>query len=146
MTSFNGFHLFFLIAAFTAGACRLSGTVPEAPRSNANASKQTSVPSPSVATLPRRASGSNDEITDDDTDVYDDEEPRTSDDEGGTTEDRKAADPKTFGRYDCTRDCSGHQAGYDWAERKGITDPDDCGGRSRSFIEGCRAYARENGW
>ena len=43
----------------------------------------------------------------------------------------------------CTDDCSGHQAGYEWAERKGIADPEDCGGRSWSFIEGCRAYAKE---
>lgn len=36
---------------------------------------------------------------------------------------------------------SGHQAGREWAERKGITDPDDCGGNSTSFIEGCQEYA-----
>jgi hypothetical protein len=51
---------------------------------------------------------------------------------------------KTFKSYECTEDCSGHQAGYDWAEKKGITDSDDCGGNSQSFIEGCRAYAEEN--
>jgi hypothetical protein len=45
----------------------------------------------------------------------------------------------------CTDDCSGHRAGYAWAESYGITDPDDCGGNSQSFIEGCRAYAEENG-
>lgn len=48
-----------------------------------------------------------------------------------------------FGGYPCTQDCSGHDAGYEWAERRGITDPDDCGGRSQSFIEGCQAYAEE---
>ena len=42
--------------------------------------------------------------------------------------------------YGCTQDCSGHEAGYDWAEQHDITDPDDCGGDSDSFIEGCRAY------
>jgi hypothetical protein len=26
----------------------------------------------------------------------------------------------------------------------GITDPDDCGGNSQSFVEGCQAYAEEN--
>lgn len=41
----------------------------------------------------------------------------------------------------CTQDCGGHEAGYAWAERKGITDPGQCGGNSWSFIEGCRAYA-----
>jgi len=53
---------------------------------------------------------------------------------------------QTFHGYDCTEDCSGHEAGYDWAEEKGITDPDDCGGNSNSFIEGCRAYAEENSY
>lgn len=48
-----------------------------------------------------------------------------------------------FGGDECTEDCSGHQAGYDWAEEKGITDPEDCGGKSDSFIEGCETYAEE---
>lgn len=48
-----------------------------------------------------------------------------------------------FGGYPCTIDCSGHEAGYAWAEQKGIDDPDNCGGRSQSFIEGCMAYAEE---
>lgn len=43
----------------------------------------------------------------------------------------------------CTQDCGGHEAGYAWAERNGITDPGQCGGSSWSFIEGCRAYADE---
>jgi len=50
-----------------------------------------------------------------------------------------------FHGYDCTQDCSGHQAGYDWAERKGVDDASDCGGNSQSFIEGCEAYANEQG-
>ena len=50
---------------------------------------------------------------------------------------------QTFHDYPCTVDCSGHEAGYDWAERKGIEDPDDCGGNSNSFIEGCQAWAEE---
>ena len=41
----------------------------------------------------------------------------------------------------CTQDCGGHEAGYAWGEEKGITDPDRCGGKSWSFIEGCKAYA-----
>jgi hypothetical protein len=40
----------------------------------------------------------------------------------------------------CTGDCSGHTAGFKWAEQKGIDDIDDCGGNSNSFIEGCEAY------
>lgn len=46
--------------------------------------------------------------------------------------------------YGCTEDCSGHDAGYKWAEERGITDPDDCGGKSWSFEEGCQAYANEH--
>lgn len=52
--------------------------------------------------------------------------------------------PTTFGKYTCTNDCSGHEAGYEWAEENDIDDPDDCGGNSQSFIEGCREYAEEN--
>ena len=51
--------------------------------------------------------------------------------------------PFTFKGYECTANCEGHEAGYEWAEEKGIDDPDDCGGNSESFIEGCRAYAEE---
>ncbi|WP_194744837.1 hypothetical protein [Thermaurantiacus tibetensis] len=47
----------------------------------------------------------------------------------------------SFMGYGCTVDCSGHEAGYQWASRMGISDPDDCSGNSWSFIEGCRAYA-----
>lgn len=47
---------------------------------------------------------------------------------------------RTFGSYNCTDDCSGHAAGYNWAASKGIYDPEDCGGNSLSFIEGCLEY------
>ncbi len=47
----------------------------------------------------------------------------------------------TFKGYSCTTDCSGHAAGYNWAEKNGINNPYDCGGQSKSFIEGCEAYA-----
>jgi hypothetical protein len=50
-----------------------------------------------------------------------------------------------FHGYECTDDCSGHEAGYEWAEENGIEDPGDCGGNSQSFIEGCMAWAEENG-
>lgn len=50
-----------------------------------------------------------------------------------------------YGGYGCTQDCSGHDAGYNWAEENGITDESDCGGKSWSFIEGCRAYAEDQG-
>lgn len=51
---------------------------------------------------------------------------------------------QTFGGYDCTEDCSGHEAGYEWAEENGLEDVDDCGGNSDSFIEGCYSYVEEN--
>lgn len=37
---------------------------------------------------------------------------------------------------------SGHYAGFEWAERKGV---DGCGGNSQSFIEGCEEYLRQTG-
>lgn len=49
----------------------------------------------------------------------------------------------TRDNWSCTNDCSGHEAGYEWAEESGIDDPYNCGGNSQSFIEGCEAYANE---
>lgn len=43
----------------------------------------------------------------------------------------------------CTKDCSGHRAGYDWAQTKGITEKIGCRGRSKSFVEGCLIYVTE---
>jgi hypothetical protein len=55
-----------------------------------------------------------------------------------------AAEPqRTFHGYRCTGNCSGHQAGYEWGRKRGISNPSSCTGNSRSFIEGCRAYAEE---
>jgi len=51
---------------------------------------------------------------------------------------------KTFHGYDCSDDCSGHEAGYEWAEENEITDEDNCDGKSDSFIEGCKIFVREN--
>lgn len=47
----------------------------------------------------------------------------------------------TFKGYRCTKDCSGHIAGYRWAHKHGVTSRSQCGGNSQSFIEGCWAYA-----
>ena len=67
-----------------------------------------------------------------------------ADDDEEEDNDESANDaPYTFHGYPCTIDCSGHEAGYRWAEEHGIDDPEDCGGNSESFIEGCRAYAEE---
>lgn len=49
--------------------------------------------------------------------------------------------PKTFHGYSCTSDCSGHEAGYDWAKNHDICDPKYDKGNSNSFNEGVRAYA-----
>lgn len=40
-----------------------------------------------------------------------------------------------------TSACTGHEAGWRWAEERGVADPNACGGRSPSFAEGCRARA-----
>jgi hypothetical protein len=41
----------------------------------------------------------------------------------------------------CTEDCSGHNAGFEWAQEQGVTDRSECSGDSQSFVEGCEAYA-----
>ena len=53
------------------------------------------------------------------------------------------AQERTFGGYDCTKDCSGHKAGYDWAAEHNIISERDCDGDSQSFIEGCQAYVED---
>ncbi len=50
---------------------------------------------------------------------------------------------RSFGSYDCTEDCSGHEAGYEWAEDNDIDDEDDCYGNSQSFVEGCWQYVED---
>jgi hypothetical protein len=47
------------------------------------------------------------------------------------------------GKAGCTKDCSGHNAGFAYAQRNGITDPTVCNGKSDSFVEGCQAYGEE---
>lgn len=49
-----------------------------------------------------------------------------------------------FHGFPCTVDCSGHAAGYNWAEENNVNDTSGCGGNSQSFIEGCEAYATEH--
>jgi hypothetical protein len=53
---------------------------------------------------------------------------------------REEVEKKQVG-FNCTDDCSGHEAGYEWAEANNVKHPDDCSGKSESFIEGCEAYA-----
>jgi hypothetical protein len=48
---------------------------------------------------------------------------------------------RTYAGFNCTVDCSGHEAGYRWAEQNSIDDEDYCpDGDSESFHEGCIAY------
>ncbi len=55
------------------------------------------------------------------------------------------AQNRTFGDFDCTDDCSGHAAGYNWAEKHSIDDEPDCpDGNSQSFHEGCIAYGHRD--
>jgi hypothetical protein len=53
------------------------------------------------------------------------------------------ASAATFKGYQCTQDCSGHKAGYEWAMKKRITDKSNCTGNSQSFREGCYAWVDE---
>ena len=55
-----------------------------------------------------------------------------------------AATAATFDGYQCKGDCSGHQAGYDWAEQNGIDDESSCSTPSASFNQGCESYVEEN--
>lgn len=51
---------------------------------------------------------------------------------------------RSFKDYPCTVDCSGHEAGFEWAEDNSIEDASDCNGNSNSFNEGCNAWVEEN--
>ena len=64
-------------------------------------------------------------------------------DEYDARRDANADQHGSFAGKGCTQDCSGHEAGYAWASQHGITDPDQCGGNSWSFVEGCKSYAEE---
>ncbi|WP_257388640.1 hypothetical protein [Tahibacter caeni] len=50
---------------------------------------------------------------------------------------------RSFKGYVCSDDCQGHEAGYEWARDKGISDPADCTSESDSFNEGCEAAVIE---
>ena len=48
-----------------------------------------------------------------------------------------------FRGYPCTKDCSGHAAGYRWSDDRDITDPNLCPYSNNSFWEGCLAHTDE---
>lgn len=56
---------------------------------------------------------------------------------------------REFGGYECTLDCSGHKAGYEWAEARGVTSAATCETILRrwpnriSFYEGCLVYVED---
>lgn len=56
---------------------------------------------------------------------------------------QRAYERTHFGGYACKSDCSGHRAGYAWAEDNEIEDDRDCEGNSRSFIQGCFVWVEE---
>lgn len=58
----------------------------------------------------------------------------------------KGADAREFGGYECTDDCSGHAAGYRWAEKHHVTNENACplNGNATSFYEGCLAYVEDS--
>jgi hypothetical protein len=53
---------------------------------------------------------------------------------------------REFGGYYCSDDCSGHAAGYRWAEAHRITDESSCPlrGGAFSFYEGCLVYVEDS--
>jgi hypothetical protein len=55
------------------------------------------------------------------------------------------AQAREFGGYDCTDDCSGHAAGYRWAEAHNVSSESDCPlrGNAMSFYEGCLVYVED---
>lgn len=54
------------------------------------------------------------------------------------------ANAATFDGNTCLGDCSGHQAGYNWAEQNDIDDESSCSTPSASFNQGCESYVEEN--
>lgn len=56
------------------------------------------------------------------------------------------ADAREFGGHECTDDCSGHAAGYRWAEARNITNENNCplNGNATSFYEGCLVYVEDS--
>ena len=48
---------------------------------------------------------------------------------------------RTYG-FNCTVDCSGHEAGYRWAEQHSIDDENYCQDGDSEFYEGCIAYVQ----
>lgn len=54
-----------------------------------------------------------------------------------------AYDVEDSQNYVCTQDCSGHEAGFSWAQENDLSDSTECGGNSQSFIEGCESFVAD---
>lgn len=74
--------------------------------------------------------------------VYD-EHGANVDGSGADVSNVDAGEVEDSGNYVCTQDCSGHEAGFEWARDNDVTDSSECGGSSQSFIEGCEAFIEE---
>jgi len=66
-----------------------------------------------------------------------------TDGSGAESSNVEAYEVDNSGDYSCTQDCSGHEAGFEWAQQNDVTDTYNCGGNSQSFIEGCEAFAEQ---
>src|SRR5687768_13837714 len=108
---------FYKVCLLTLGANLLLGCGPDRPASEVDVNKGSHTNAPAGGNSSRSSGAAKSDIVDKDSALEDDEGSRATDDDNDLT---------YHGRQ-CTIDCSGHRAGYEWAERKGITDSDDCG-------------------
>ncbi|WP_334180658.1 hypothetical protein, partial [Pseudoxanthomonas sp.] len=61
---------------------------------------------------------------------------------GAETSSVDAFSVEDAGNYVCTKDCSGHEAGFSWGQDQDATSASDCTGNFSSFIEGCEAFVQ----
>lgn len=86
-------------------------------------------------------SGTNDSSSDNSSDIY----------ESSTVENdyESVEEPQEFNGYECSDDCSGHEAGYNWADENDICSEYGYGDEyydssSDSFNEGVTSYIEES--
>lgn len=53
-----------------------------------------------------------------------------------------ASEVEADGYSGCTDDCSGHEAGFEWARDNDLADESECSGDSNSFVEGCEQFVQ----
>ena len=54
-----------------------------------------------------------------------------------------ASEVEEGGYSGCIQDCSGHEAGFEWARDQDLSEESECGGNSASFIEGCQQFVQQ---